>query len=398
MARRQILRSAGDPVGIVEQSGQGLREFIAAPALDGEGFPAPEGGQSGRVNRSAAGDDDGELRRTGRSVGIGELFAADPDLGDEFENRPVFRVGIEGFHGGGNDFFEEGGCFEEHSAGFVVVAGALFAVPVVAVQRGETGDRTEENADDPRQLPRIAFQTDRGQKNVVTAPRGPVVGFFRVEPVVQRPGHGIEDVPDGPGESLLAETVRKTGPDLVEQLPEDVDRQSDLRPRFRSEEIRLAVRPGQRSVPDRMRRHAPRALLQNRRQIIQDRHQPPLAVPGKTERQHQSSHPVPPSEIPVLIAAAVSVDGEFTISGKKQTLRRQSPDLLRLRHQIRDKGGSVFLPFDFLPCLPVRKRREELMDKGSRFNGFVKVLRKKGLHIKILLIHRNAPFRPTLPK
>ena len=38
------------------------------------------------------------------------------------------------------------------------------------------------------------------------------------------------------------------------------------------------------------------------------------------------------------------------------------------------------------------------MDKGSRFNGFVKVLRKKGLHIKILLIHRNAPFRPTLPK
>ena len=147
-----------------------------------------------------------------------------------------------------------------------------------------------------------------------------------------------------------------------------------------------------------MRRHAPRALLQNRRQIIQDRHQPPFAVPGKTERQHQSSHPVPPSEIPAFVAAAVSVDGKFTISGKEQTLRRQSPDLLRLRHQIRDKGGSVFLPLDLLPCLPVRKRREELMDKGSRFDGFVKVLRKKGLHIKILLIHRNAPFRQPVPK
>ena len=160
-----------------------------------------------------------------------------------------------------------------------------------------------------------------------------------MEPELHPRNRGIQRFADRAFKRFRADALDKPRTDLFENIAEQIHRCAKLSCSLRCEKIGLAAQGiRKRAVPARMGRHAPRLLFQNRKQVIQHRHQPAVAVPGQTERKNKRSEMIAAVKIRSLEVDAVAVDSVLTVRGIKQNRRRNGSELFRLIQQFPDDG------------------------------------------------------------
>ena len=160
-----------------------------------------------------------------------------------------------------------------------------------------------------------------------------------MKPELEPRKRGIQSLADCAFERFRADALDKSRADLFKKIAEQIYRRAKLSCSLRCEKIGLAAQGiRKRAVPARMGRHAPRLLFQNRKQVIQHRHQPAVAVPGQTERKNKRSEMIAAVKIRSLEVDAGAVDSVLAVRGIKQNRGRNGAELLRLLQQFPDDG------------------------------------------------------------